>query len=312
VKRESSTFSLIELLVVIAIIAILVGLLLPAVQKVREAALLTQCKNNLHQLGLGIHNLAGNQNGVLPSISTNAGGIPQSFHFQLLPFIEQTALYNAGIASGASNGSPAVYTSVVKTFLCPADSVSHPNGIVLPSGINFYAEADGYAATNYAANQFVFGTFTGSINAGNASQTQGTVSMNLSQLYSPTDNNIGSIPDGSSNTIGLVDRYAGSNTWWQQAWAYPCTTPNPPGNCFSSANYPIIWNSEACQNPPILVNPPILSNYPVYYSITTAHTAGSVVFMMDGSVRTIAPTISTTTMNLAFFPNDGTPLGPDW
>jgi prepilin-type N-terminal cleavage/methylation domain-containing protein len=100
-------FTLIELLVVIAIIAILVGLLLPAVQKVREAALKTQCNNNLHQLGLAIHNFAGTQNGVVPSLSINPGGVPQSFHFQLLPYMEQTPLYNAGIVAGCSNASAA-------------------------------------------------------------------------------------------------------------------------------------------------------------------------------------------------------------
>jgi prepilin-type N-terminal cleavage/methylation domain-containing protein/prepilin-type processing-associated H-X9-DG protein len=107
-RRPRYAFTLIELLVVIAIIAILIGLLLPAVQKVREAASRTQCTNNLKQLGLGFQNYHDN-NGAFPY---EPNSFKLSFYTMVLPYIEQQNLYNI-VRSG---GSP----QPVKTFLCPS------------------------------------------------------------------------------------------------------------------------------------------------------------------------------------------------
>src|SRR5687767_19760 len=110
--RRRPAFTLIELLVVIAIIAILIGLLLPAVQKVRDAAARMQCSNNVKQLALGCHNYE-SANGTLPPYSVATTSLYGSAHFLLLPYIEQDNIFRQ--ANGISFN---VRTLRVKTFVC--------------------------------------------------------------------------------------------------------------------------------------------------------------------------------------------------
>src|SRR5436190_4103412 len=130
--RRTSGFTLIELLVVIAIIAVLIGLLLPAVQKVREAASRMKCSNNLKQIGLALHNYEGiysrfPANGVYPVNATAADSY--SALARLLPYIEQANLYQLVDLNAAANVQNAVTAQRIATYLCP----SEVNDVAKPS-----------------------------------------------------------------------------------------------------------------------------------------------------------------------------------
>jgi len=116
IHRRRSGFTLIELLVVIAIIAILIGLLLPVVQKVREAASRTQSQNNLHQLVIAVHDYASQNDNRLPIGSVNANAGNGTIFFALLPYIEGDAIFKAGTA--VANGTP------YKSFYAPLDTTT--------------------------------------------------------------------------------------------------------------------------------------------------------------------------------------------
>jgi prepilin-type N-terminal cleavage/methylation domain-containing protein len=154
-RCRRSAFSLIELLVVIAIISILIGLLLPAVQKVREAAAKTQGINNLKQIGLavvGYHDNYGslphNGKGTLTPDPTVSGfNQPGPWTWQLLPFLEQQAVVNS-----------AAYTAPIKTYLCPGRARSPVSQSQSPFVKNSSNPAihDGWWPTDYAINVAAF------------------------------------------------------------------------------------------------------------------------------------------------------------
>ncbi|MEZ6128441.1 MAG: DUF1559 domain-containing protein [Planctomycetaceae bacterium] len=206
---RSRGFTLIELLVVIAIIAILIALLLPAVQQAREAARRTQCKNNLKQLGLALHNYESTHN-VLPSFYSYGAANTGSFSVQaqLLPYMDQASLHNLIDFSikpqiGCCPGDvPPELVDLVKTplsvFLCPSDPGPATFDVVSGTRLGATGATFTYAGTNYHMNQ---GTATGKNYDGRA-PTDGLVWTNSKVRFSH-------ITDGLSNTAAFSESIFG-------------------------------------------------------------------------------------------------------
>src|SRR5262249_44697571 len=158
-------FTLIELLVVIAIIAVLIGLLVPAVQKVREAAARIQCANNLKQLGLAAQGYHDVHHHFPPGVGYHpfaANGTFGTYFFHLLPYVEQDPLFRSSLGTApflSPVGPPTLYypgnndvsSRPGATFLCPADPSVESGGIVTIDGYPF-------GAASYAPNGLISGT----------------------------------------------------------------------------------------------------------------------------------------------------------
>jgi prepilin-type processing-associated H-X9-DG protein len=220
---------LIELLVVIAIIAILIGLLLPAVQKVREAAARTQCSNNLKQLGLAVHNYGDAYSSKFPTGGegtdfANAPQGPSIFDFHstltlLLPYIEQGNIYRQMNLAYRYNdpqfpANQVAAQNVVKTYICPSNGWS-------PSKDSF-----GYGMTDYGATCYTdIDPTTGYRNK--ATRADGALHATTIPF---AGTGITAITDGTSNTIAIAED-VGRREDYVAAYVDPITTdPSPSAN----------------------------------------------------------------------------------
>ncbi len=290
-------FTLIELLVVIAIIAILIGLLLPAVQKVREAAARMSCSNNLKQMVLASHNYH-DAYGTLPTGNTT--GTAFSTHMFLLPYLEQDNVYrlvDQTVAWNHSNNT-AARAAVIKTFLCPSDPVTQT-----PAG---------WAGNNYRSNQG-----SGLLN-GQPPTTPGDPNFGMPAPNGPfppvlTTTLVG-ITDGTSNTAAFSEHLKGDfnngqstppDTFWPNT--YPATPDEAVAQCnaidptnlsfqrVSDVGAPWLQgyhsttkyfhvagpNARSCMFPPGRIST----------TATSKHTGGVMVGLCDGSVRFVRDSI---------------------
>ncbi len=267
-------FTLIELLVVIAIIAILIALLVPAVQKVREAAARLQCTNNLKQIALAFHNFhdvrnflpKGGENGPTACCSADAGQLDRyNWTFHILPYIEQKALFDFG--SVAANQS-ALRQKMVPIFYCPSRR-----------SVQLYQNV---AKCDYAGNA---GT----------NDTNGV-------CVRPINNNklkLGTITDGTSNTVLAAEARVHLQN---MTTGSGCCSDNE--DCFTNG-----WSDDTERrgsSPPEpdvtdpSLNPAICDN-----QFGASHTGGLNVALADGSVRFVSFTITQVNWQRACLNNDG-------
>ena len=325
-RQRHSAFTLIELLVVLAILAILMGLLLSAVQKVREAADRVRSGNNLHQMALAIQQCQ-DQYGVLPpgfgyfpvgpGNSTAGGGTCGygNLFFHLLPFVDQGNLYLSTNGPGDGPVShrgtlysafgpvyPGIATHALKIYQNPSDPSMSAAGTIQGSETT----VDGWGACGYAFNAQVFCTV----------DSLGRFEGWWAEPRLPR-----TFADGTSQTLVFTEKfavcgqpggeYAGANAWAEG----PIEDATP---VFSVSKFPTAGDPPGTVPPtgPLThfqVQPfPYASDRCQYWVPQSARASGILVGLADGSVRNVAADIHSSTWWAACTPAGGEVLGSDW
>jgi type II secretory pathway pseudopilin PulG len=327
------------LLVVIAIIAVLIGLLVPAVQKVREAAARTQSSNNLKQIMLGLHNCHDTNGhlpptiGVFPVGNTWEHKSPALFgtiQYHLLPYIEQDTVHDKSYdQSWRFSSAGGMADPAIKTYISPLDP-----------GLYGDFKADDWSPNDpqkrgqcsYHSNWHAFG-------GGWGDDWQSGGNFRMPAKY----------PDGTSNTIGFFERYArcgngtapgnwDSNIYASHIWAEDGPIPGPIAEKYIGGNndqwirhwlgpvwwitlpggydptpppdYPLDKTGHSRYMTAIQGRPSIQQCDPS--RLQAMSSGGMLVGMMDGSARNVSTSMSVDTLAKAVIPDDGFPLGPDW
>jgi len=277
--RKRAGFTLIELLVVIAIIAILIGLLLPAVQKVREAAARMTSSNNIKQMGLGCHNYHDTFT-KFPVMGTILTGTPPvgtpgaSVHFLILPYIEQNNIYMAN----------SLGTNVVKTYVDPIDTTIGTNA----------------GATSYAFNPLLYTTGVSFTNLNSISDgTSNTIALaqRVAVCGTTTTSSVTVLAAQSYTTPGVQATFACP---WATTATVVVTTTNVLTAPYTTGPFAI------GVKPTGTVNPCVAGR-------AESQQAGSIlVGLGDASVRSCSSGVTAITWGQACTPAGGEPLASNW
>ncbi len=291
-------FTLIELLVVIAIIAILIALLLPAVQQAREAARRSQCKNNVKQFGLALHNYHDTHKVFPPGyVDQTGGGSNWGWAAYLLPMLDQAPAYkrlNPGSttleAAAAAAGTRTILQTGMAAFRCPSDT-----GPVLNTARQI---TDGGTAVSIATSNYI-----ASNSSDHQSDTPGTPGGSYRAdglFYRNSNRRLRDVTDGASNTIFLGERswevQSGGSTITFRAgivFGMQGTIPSPgPVTYQSNPNFSSILGGMVRH-----INSDDTNYSPLSYS--SQHTGGAHFLMGDGAVRFISENVQFNTSNVA-------------
>jgi prepilin-type N-terminal cleavage/methylation domain-containing protein len=329
-SRKRRAFTLIELLVVIAIIAVLIALLLPAVQQAREAARRTQCKNNLKQLGLALHNYHDTFR-AFPFAMSSPGLKNVTGLVMLLPYIDQAPLYNslnqnAPMGKWKSNTSGGLApiqpvnlvasTTRMAAFLCPSDNGTEYIGDdATYYGANTsgqtYKTCYGFSVTSGYCDPSV--SYTNGVWQGNGYglwTNEGKTSKAMFGFESKC--NMRDVTDGTSNTVAMcettLDCYNGQGQPWATVdWVGGAFVIFPTGGSTGSSKLnewyaPASWASWTSYKgtPGTVIS---------WGGAASVHTGGVQVLMGDGAVRFLSENINSLTINRLGAISDGQVVG---
>jgi prepilin-type N-terminal cleavage/methylation domain-containing protein len=343
-RQRRQAFTLIELLVVIAIIAVLVGLLLPAVQKVREAGARVQSSNNLKQLGLALHNFNDTYKGLPPTfgwrptppagVYYSTGGAYGTLFFHLLPFLEQNNLYKQSYGTRSytyASGSPFNYSesnsypdygySYSLTY-----SYSYPTYVSIPDTVAYWADGISGPVSVFVAPH------DPSLSSPNYAYVSYLAN---GEVFDKSGIKIQTITDGSSNTVLIAEGY-------NSCYSYLSTSgTNSYTYNYSSrfSYYNQLYNYSLSESIQYNYTSGYTYNYTYAYGYYTprfglvagktfqeqpapgqcdatlpqSFASGAIqVLLGDGSVRGVNIGVSAATWQAALTPNAGDVLGDDW
>jgi prepilin-type N-terminal cleavage/methylation domain-containing protein len=288
---RNAGFTLLEALVVLAILAVSVGLLLPAVQRAREAAARASCANNLRQVGQAFHRYDRDHGRLPPGIGYLPPKAGQPFGnalFHLLPYLGQGDLYRVSYRWD----DPRVYSQPVKVFVCPADPSAGAGGVVRDN------MGRDWGASSYAANAQAFCDVDP---FGALLSFEGRARLDASFFA-----------DGLSNTILVAEKYARctsptdpeGGTFWAYSETGPLAQPLHPG-------FAVSWNAGSIGASSLFQYRPDPKNCDPARA-STAHPGGLLLCLADGGVKVVAPLTGGATWWAACTPAAGDTLGPDW